>query len=306
MRLRRILAGTVAGLGAVAAANRLLVADELPPPLGREPRTYQWRGFDVSYTEAGDPDDRDLLLLHGVDPAASSHEFAPLVDDVAASHHVLAPDLPGFGRSDRPPLSYSGSLYEAFVADFARDLTDDAVCVATGLSGAYAALAAPRVELAELVTISPPAAPGRRPWLRTLLRAPFVGQAAFNVLVSRPALRYALADRSVADPSRVPAGYVDYRWRTAHRPGARFAPAAGLAGYLHPDPDLGEILGEVDGPVTIVAGREATAPPVSLARRLAERAGARLLVFEDAADRPHVEHPGEFGSLLSGAPPVEA
>ena len=42
-----------------------------------------------------------VLLLHGYPQSASCwrHQIAPLAD----SHHVVAPDWPGFGRSDPPP-----------------------------------------------------------------------------------------------------------------------------------------------------------------------------------------------------------
>lgn len=143
MRLRRLLAGAAGGIGLAAVANRALSATARPPgaPLGRDTKTYRWRGFDVSYTEAGKPSDPDLVLLHGVNVAGSSAEFSPVIDALAEDFHVVAPDLPGFGLSDHPPLMYSPSLYVTFVGDFLRDLADDPVVVASSLTGAYAAMA---------------------------------------------------------------------------------------------------------------------------------------------------------------------
>ncbi|MBV8139870.1 MAG: alpha/beta hydrolase [Deltaproteobacteria bacterium] len=57
-------------------------------------------GLKVSYREAGGPDAPTLLLLHGFPTAG--HMFRDLIPLLAESFHLVAPDLPGFGRSDLP------------------------------------------------------------------------------------------------------------------------------------------------------------------------------------------------------------
>ena len=63
-------------------------------------RTADVDGFNIFYREAGAPDAPKLLLLHGF-PSAS-HMFRDLIPLLADRFHVVAPDLPGFGRSDMP------------------------------------------------------------------------------------------------------------------------------------------------------------------------------------------------------------
>ena len=141
MKLRNLAGTALLGVGAIAALNTgLRYEGELESPLDGDDGTFRWRGMNVAYTEAGDPDDPDLVLLHGVNAAGSSGEWREVFDDLAAEHHVVAPDLPGFGRSDRPPLRYSAALYEDFVRDFLADFDEPAV-VASSLSAAYAAAA---------------------------------------------------------------------------------------------------------------------------------------------------------------------
>jgi pimeloyl-ACP methyl ester carboxylesterase len=298
MRLRTALVGAGVGLGATALANRRLRREpgDLEPPLGHELGTYSWRGFDVAYTEAGDPDAPDLLLLHGMNAAGSSHEFRHVVDALAEEYHVLAPDMPGFGHSDRPPLLYSASLYVTFVTDFARDLTEDAAVVASSLSGAYVARAAESVEFRSLVLVCPTAStiPGRRTWLRSLLRSPVLGEGLYNLLTSKPAIRYFLADHGFADEAHITDEWVEYDWRTTHQPGARYAPASFVSGFLDMDVDLGAMLADLDEPVTMIWGGEADLPPVDRGRELAEAAGVRLLVVEGADLLPHAEFPEDF------------
>ena len=55
-------------------------------------------GIKIFYREAGSPDAPKLLLLHGF-PSAS-HMFRDLIPLLADRLHIIAPDLPGFGKSD--------------------------------------------------------------------------------------------------------------------------------------------------------------------------------------------------------------
>ncbi len=63
-------------------------------------RTVDLDGFKIFYREAGSPDAPKLLLLHGF-PSAS-HMFRDLIPLLADRFHIIAPDLPGFGKSDMP------------------------------------------------------------------------------------------------------------------------------------------------------------------------------------------------------------
>src|SRR6516225_3959768 len=54
----------------------------------------------VFYREAGAPGAPKLLLLHGF--PTSSHMFRDLIPRLADRAHIVAPDLPGFGKSDPP------------------------------------------------------------------------------------------------------------------------------------------------------------------------------------------------------------
>jgi pimeloyl-ACP methyl ester carboxylesterase len=63
-------------------------------------RTADVDGFNIFYREAGKTGAPKLLLLHGF-PSAS-HMFRDLIPLLADRFHIVAPDLPGFGRSDMP------------------------------------------------------------------------------------------------------------------------------------------------------------------------------------------------------------
>lgn len=304
MGLKRLLGGIAVGAGAAIVGNRLVRSDpsELPPPLGRPLSTYRWRDFDIAFTEAGDPENPDLLMLHGINAAGSSHEFRYVIDALAEEYHVLAPDFPGFGHSERPPLLYSGALYATFVGDFIEDLTDEPTVLASSLSAAYAASAVDDrdIDVSRFVLVCPTATtiPGQRTWLRSVMRSPVVGESLYNLLVSKPAIRYFLGDHAFAQRSAITDQWVEYDWKTAHQPGARFAPASFVSGFLDLDIELGSVLAGTGAPITIIWGREAELPPLQDGRELAEEADARLLVFDNADLLPHAEHPAVFADQV--------
>ena len=63
-------------------------------------------GIDIFYREAGSPSKPTIVLLHGF--PTSSHMFRNLAPLLSESHHVVAPDLPGFGFTTVPKtLNYS-------------------------------------------------------------------------------------------------------------------------------------------------------------------------------------------------------
>ena len=70
-----------------------------------EYRSADVDGFKIFYREAGQSDAPKLLLLHGFPTA--SHMFRDLIPLLGDRFHIIAPDLPGFGKSDMPPRGYT-------------------------------------------------------------------------------------------------------------------------------------------------------------------------------------------------------
>ena len=306
MSLRKLLAGSVVGGGALAALNRWLrsSAADIQPPLDGDHDTFRWRGMDVAYTESGDPEDPDLVLLHGINAAGSSGEFRAVFDTLADDYHVIAPDLPGFGCSDRPSLRYSATLYTEFVDDFLTGYDEPSV-VASSLSAAYtlgALTSDPELSVRELLLICPTTIAGPEPpkqWLQELFRLPLVGTGLFNLVASKPSIRYFNADHGYYDMTAVSDDWLAYEWRTTHQPNARFAPASFISGYLNAEVDLADAIDTLGIEPTIVWGRDADITPLSQGRELASEADVPLVVIDRSKLLPHVEFPAEFTDVVA-------
>jgi pimeloyl-ACP methyl ester carboxylesterase len=65
-------------------------------------KTVKVDGLNIFYRESGDKNRPTILLLHGF--PTSSHMFRNLMVDLSDRYNLLAPDYPGFGNSDQPPM----------------------------------------------------------------------------------------------------------------------------------------------------------------------------------------------------------
>ena len=71
------------------------------PGFGYQPRYAEAGGLRLAYVEAGPPDGEPVLLLHG-EPSWSFLYRTMLPVLAGAGLRAIAPDLAGFGRSDKP------------------------------------------------------------------------------------------------------------------------------------------------------------------------------------------------------------
>ena len=95
------------------------------PDFGYPPRYAQAGGLRVGYVEAGPPDGEPVLLLHG-EPSWSFlyRKVIPVLAD--AGLRVIAADLVGFGRSDKPAeiADHSYARHVEWIRAFAFDGLD--------------------------------------------------------------------------------------------------------------------------------------------------------------------------------------
>jgi pimeloyl-ACP methyl ester carboxylesterase len=74
--------------------------------------TTKVNGIDIFYREAGQVGNPVLVLLHGY--PTSSHMYRSLLRDLSDKYHLIAPDYPGFGRSEQPSMSDFEYSFENF------------------------------------------------------------------------------------------------------------------------------------------------------------------------------------------------
>jgi pimeloyl-ACP methyl ester carboxylesterase len=252
----------------------------------------------IRFVEAGHGP--PLILIH--DYLASRVEWDDVLPGLSEHFHVIAPDLPGFGESEKPPPSRYRYDFDAF----AESLVD--LCAAVGLGrvslcghalgGAVAlTLAATHAHLVDkLVLVNPLVYPPRPDPLSRVAGIPLLGPLVFKQLFGRALFRSRFLPRSpggAGSANGAPSRRVDHLFELFDVPAAREAAYATMQAMLDTRP-LTASVPRVTTPTLVAWGRTNRASPVEHGRRLArELGGARFEVF-DCGTSPAEECPGPF------------
>ena len=251
-----------------------------------------------------------LLLLHSINAAGSAYEVKPAFEHALRSHRCYAPDLPGYGFSDRSDRRYDIALFCDAVRDVLDVIETDcgaAPVDALGLSLSAEFLARVAVEapsrFRSLTLVTPtgfrrgsakmraPAGTSREiPGLHSALTFPPWRGPLYRALVSRASIRYFL--KRTFGSEAVEEGLVDYAWRTTHQPGAQHAPYAFLSGRLF-SADIRALYERLAMPVWLAHGTRGDFRDFSEADWVRERPNWSRRAFDTGA-LVYFEQPLEF------------
>ena len=247
-----------------------------------------------------------ILLVHGL--GGSVENWMANIGPLSQRHRVYAVDLPGFGRTDKAPLSHN--LYDLvdFIAHFMDAVGIRKASLAGNSLGGGLILqfAAQYPSLTEKLVLVDNAGFGRD--VRIDLRAcavPFLGEWLArpnrNTVVS-------LWRKIVYDAALVTDELVDMSYELYRLPGAKKAMLTTLRAGIDVLGQRGKLVKElqrnllaVTAPVLITWGRQDRIIPLKHAetgRKLLVR--AEVHVFEECGHMPQLEHPDEFNELVLG------
>jgi pimeloyl-ACP methyl ester carboxylesterase len=258
------------------------------------------RGARIRFVEAGSGP--PLVLVH--DYLASRVAWDDVLPRLAGHFRVIAPDLPGFGESEKP----SPSRYRYDFDAFSESLVD--LVAAIGLArvslcghamGGSVALtvAATHAHLVEkLVLVNPLVYPGRPDALARIASVPVFGPLLFKQLLGRTLFRNRFFAQARPDANTGPARRVDHLFDLFDAPASREAAYATLRAMLDTRP-LTASVPRVTTPTLVVWGRANPTAPVSEGRRLSrELGGSRFEVFDCGAS-PAEECPEAFANVVT-------
>jgi pimeloyl-ACP methyl ester carboxylesterase len=257
-----------------------------------------------------------VVFVHGLG-SSGYIEWRFNLPSAAGFRKVLAPDLPGFGKSEKPPLSYGVPLFARTLEGYLRSLRiRSAVLVGASLGGRVVLeLSIRRPELVSKVVLVNALGLGR-PNLRIaypLVTLPRIGEALMGLLrtgltrssgdsIRRVARRYlggsqnfeqTMDDAYLADLREL------HQAEGYHQ--AYLATVRSLArpGALAPGQDLASRLRRTGLPVLLIWGSEDPLFPLEHATRAhRDLPGSRLAVIEGAGHTPQAERPDEFNRVL--------
>jgi pimeloyl-ACP methyl ester carboxylesterase len=269
-----------------------------------------------SYGGRGTP----VVFIHGLG-SSGYMEWRYNLEDTAARHRVFAPDLPGYGRTEKPRARYTIQYFARFVERYMEDRgLRSAAVVGASLGGRIAlelALEQPRL-VRKLVLVN--ALGLGRPRVTAaqmtygLVTLPRVGEAVMRFardalywappnMIRRVAARYAGA--STDHVKAMDDGYLDNLREMYSTDGFHNAYLSTVRSLINPSAlfggnhDVTARLNELKVPVQLIWGANDPMFPVAHAARAhAMIPRSKLAVIEGAGHSPQAERPEEFNRVL--------
>jgi pimeloyl-ACP methyl ester carboxylesterase len=287
-----------------------------------ELRETSSRSGRLSYYVAGEGP--PMLLIHSINAAGSAYEIKPIFEHFRDSHRVYAPDLPGFGYSDRSRRDYDVRLYVNAIHDMLDVIGADTGTVATdalalSLSSEFLARAVTeRPEVFRTLGLVTPtgfrsgsdalrAAEGttrEMAALKAFVNVPLWRRGLYRTLVRPSVIRYFL--RRTWGSADFDEGLAAYDDITTHQPGAENAPLAFLSGSLF-SRDIRNVYEKLELPVWLGHGTRGDFRDFSEAGWTRERENWEVFAFDTGA-LPHFEQPDVFfpryEAFLANTPPA--
>lgn len=185
---------------------------------------YKWRLGNIHYTKQGNG--KPILLVHDLTPCSSGYEWKNLAGKLAESYTVYTIDLLGFGRSEKPNLTYTNYLYVQLLSDFIKsEIGHRTDMIATGASTALGIMAcsnSPEL-FNQLMFINPESliscsqVPGKNAKIYKLfLDLPIVGTLIYHIACSKQALTKEFMTNYYYNPYSVRANIIDAYHEAAH------------------------------------------------------------------------------------------
>ncbi|HVB25202.1 MAG TPA: alpha/beta fold hydrolase [Ktedonobacteraceae bacterium] len=245
-----ILSGIMGFAVAITLKHLIDTPQPLESALPGEARLYRWHAYHVFYKVLGTPENPPIVLLHNPGIGASAYEMRHIMAKLAQHYIVYAPDLLGFGLSDRPNIDYTADTYTDLCHDFLTEVVQiaqrPATLLASGISCTYAVEVAHQFpdSCERLVLISPTSLFDNKQVSRafsSLLRLPIFGLCLYALCSTRSALHWLLAQRNPQHQRKQKGqreqakAKVEYFYAATHRFGAEHAPLALWSGRLSRD-----------------------------------------------------------------------
>ena len=264
--------------------------------------TYCWKYGNVNYEKSGSG--RPLMLIHSLYAGSSLAEWKKAAKILSKFYTVYNIDLPGYGYSEKPKMTYTAFTYAAFLNDFATDVIKKPVfMIAANGSSNSAIMSAKNYETIEkLMVISPQTyetviIKNINKLKCSLIELPLFGTAFYNFKTTHFALKKNITDYGFFAKENINNDFINESYKAAHseQGSARYAFAALLTDYM--DMDVRNIMSSLEIPCAVCWGEENTINPIKNMEKLEEVfPSAQYLIFEKTKAYPHIENAAEFAN----------
>lgn len=270
----------------------------------------------VYYTAQGEPWEEQtsketLVFLHGFGGGSSAYEWSKVYPAFAAEYQVLAPDLIGWGHSDRPARSYQAEDYIALIIEFMEQTCHaPTTVIASALTAAFtirAAIERPDLFKSLIVTTAAGLAEFGKDYRQSgfarfaqSINIAFLNHLLYGTGVANSfGIRSFLEQRQFADSARIYPEIVEAYLQSAQQNNAEYAALSFVRGDLCFD--LSQYITELTVPTAMIWGKGSEFTKPNVGRQLAEmnpQAIRRFYYLDDVGFTPQLEQPAVTIGLI--------
>ena len=185
---------------------------------------YQWKFGNIFYTSKGKG--KPLLLIHSLNNGASSYEYYKLYNQLSKTHKVYMIDLIGYGKSEKPKITYTAYLYVQLISDFIHHVVKEPCDIVTsGKSNAFVTMLAFQDSslMKNIVFINPPSLTELKKNPKTkemifkyILELPLLGTLLFNIFSSKIMIRNQFYKKYFMTKKRNNEQFIDAFYESSH------------------------------------------------------------------------------------------
>lgn len=268
---------------------------------------YQWKFGKIHYTVSGSGD--PILLIHSMNNGASSYEFTKITKKLSKSRTVYAIDLIGFGKSEKPKITYTAYLYVQLLHDFVKEvIQEDTDIITSGKSNSFVTMLSMQKSnhLNKLIFINPgdlkvlsqnPST--KDAILKYIFETPIIGTMMYTFISSRNQIRQQFKKVYFANHKNVVPKYIEAFYESSHigEVNNKFVYASNLCHYNNVN--ITSALEQINNSIYIIQGNMRTNPYEVIINDY-KRANAAIessLIY-GTKEFPHIEKPKAILEVL--------
>lgn len=268
---------------------------------------YQWKFGKIYYTVQGEGP--SVLLVHDSHSDSSAFEFHRIINTLSKKYKVFTIDLLGYGRSDKPKITYTAYLFVQLIIDFRKDIIKEkASLVTSGNSNAFATMACYQdhelfknlifINPADLKTLS------RNPrskekMLKFILESPIIGTLLYNIYFSKLSIEKDFRKR-LYNPLNIRRKYIEAYNEAAHLGGSssKFTYASERGLYMNVN--ISDTLPHINNNISIIQGTKREEDYEVIAAEYKEiNPVIECSTIDKTKTLPHLEKPESTLEVLS-------
>jgi len=247
-------------------------------------------GYKVRYLEDGSSD-QNLVLLHGL--GGYAERWRNVIPYLSKKYHVFAPDLIGYGKSEKPSVDYTMELFVKFTFDFIDSIgVSKTNLIGTSLGGQVVVecTSTQNQRIQKIVLIAPAGVMKKStPALDAYTMAALYPtretiRTAYQMMAGN--------NRQVSDDA------INNFMENMSRPNAKMVFLSTLLG-LKNAPDIIEKLRTIKIPTLIIWGKEDMLIPHEYAQHFISSINdCESAIIDGCGHAPHVEEPQKVSDLI--------